>query len=89
LEDTTLQINLGAVSSICGKLSFSFVVHSSGEASLHLYASDPSDGRRSGVLVQLDAAEYAKLKQLVQKTDETIEKLRSAGQMKSMMIRQY
>lgn len=84
MDDASLQINLGAVASICGKLSFSFVVQSSGDASLHLYASDPSDGRRSGVLSTLDAAKYAQLKLLIQKTDETIEKLQSAGQMKNV-----
>ena len=51
MDDTSLQVNLGSVQSISGKLSFSFVVHETGDAHLRVYCSDPSDGRKSGVLL--------------------------------------
>jgi hypothetical protein len=84
LGETSLQVNLGAVQSLCGKLSFSFVVRDNGDAYLQIFGSDPSDGRKAGVLVTLDGAEYEKLKALIEKTDQTIEKLRAAGQIRRM-----
>jgi hypothetical protein len=86
MDDASLQVNLGSVQSLCGKLSFSFVVRNNGDAHLQIYGSDPSDGRKSGVLVTLDGAEYEKLKALIQKTDQTIDKLRAAGQMSRMLV---
>ena len=85
MDDASLQVNLGSVQSLCGKLSFSFVVRTSGDAHLQIYGSDPSDGRKSGVLLTLDENEYQKLKVLIEKTDQTIEKLRAAGQMRTML----
>ena len=86
MDEASLQVNLGAVQSLCGKLSFSFVARSNGDAYLQIYGSDPSDGRKSGVLVTLDSAEYQKLKELIEKTDQTIEKLQAAGQMRRMRV---
>jgi hypothetical protein len=86
MEEASLQVNLGSVQSICGKLSFSFIVRDNGDAHLQIYASDQSDGRKSGVLLSLDTAEYDKLKALIQRTDQTIGKLKAAGQMRRMLV---
>lgn len=85
MDDASMEVSLGSVQSLCGKLSFSFVVRSSGDAHLQIYGSDPSDGRKSGILLTLNESEYQKLKALIEKTDQTIEKLRVAGQMRTML----
>ncbi len=82
MDDVSVQVNLGSVSSLCGKLSFSFVVRNNGGAHVQIYGSDPSDGRKSGVLLLLDESQYQQLKTIISKTDETIEKLRASGQVK-------
>jgi hypothetical protein len=86
MDDASLQVNLGAVQSLCGKLSFSFIVRNNGNAYLQIYCSDPSDGRKAGVLLTLDEAGYQQLKALIEKTDRTIDKLRAAGQMRGMLV---
>jgi hypothetical protein len=85
VDEASLQLNLGCVESRWGKLSFSFVVRSSGDAHLQIYGYDPSDLRKSGVLLNLNESEYQKLKELIEKTDQTIEKLRGSGQFKTML----
>ena len=86
MDDASLQVNLGTVQSLSGRLSFSFIVRSNGDAHLQIYCSDPTDGRKSGVLLTLAESEYQTLKALVEKTDQTIKKLRAAGQMKKMVV---
>lgn len=86
MDDASLKMNLGSVESICGKLSFSFIVRNNGAGYLQIYGSDPSDGRKAGVLLTLDAAEYQELKALIQRTDQTIEKLTASGQMCKMLV---
>ena len=81
MDDMSLQVNIGTVRSLCGQLRFAFVVHSTGSAHLQIYASDPTDGRKAGVLLTLDESAYSELKGIIRRTDETINKLRSAGQM--------
>jgi len=66
------EATIGSVSSICGKLNFTFVVHSSGNAHVQIYASDPSDARKSGVLITLGEDGYTKLKDIIVKIDNTI-----------------
>ena len=85
-DDASLQLNIGAVQSLCGKASFSVVVRSSGDAHLQIYCSDPSDGRKSGVLITLDETAYQHLKSLIEKIDNTINELRGAGRMKRISV---
>jgi hypothetical protein len=86
MDDMSLQVNLGAVDSVCSRLEFSFVVRNNGDAHLQVYASDTCDRRKSGVLLLLNEAEYRNLKALIEKTDQTIDKLRTAGQMRRMLV---
>ncbi len=83
----SLEINIGSVKSRVGQLLFKFVVHNSGAAHLQIYASDPTDMRKSGVLLMLDEAQYNELKTIIVRTDQTIEKLQAAGQMNSMIVK--
>jgi hypothetical protein len=43
--------------------------------------------RKAGVLLTLDETQYNQLKALIVRTDQTIEKLRAAGQMHTMLVR--
>jgi hypothetical protein len=87
MDDMSLEVNIGSVTSTVGQLRFKFVVHNSGAAHLQIYAADPTDMRKSGVLLTLDETQYNQLKALIARTDQTIEKLRAAGQMKTMLAR--
>jgi hypothetical protein len=86
MNDASLQFNIGSVGSRYGQLKFSFVVSNDGNAYLQIYASDPSDLRISGVLLMLDEHGYGNLKQLIAKTDQSIERLRSSGQLLKMLV---
>jgi len=89
MDDISININLGNVSSIIGKLGFTLVVKPDMQGVLHLYAHDPTDMRKSGVLIQLDANGYSELKKIIEKIDSTIEKLESSKQMTGLAIKLY
>ncbi len=84
--DASLQFNIGSAGSRYGQLKFSFVVMNDGNAHLQIYASDPSDLRIAGVLLMLDESGYRNLKELIAKTDQSIEKLQSSGQLLKMLV---
>ena len=86
MNDASLQFNIGSVGSRFGQLKFSLVVSNDGNAHLQIYASDPSDLRISGVLLMLDEHGYRNLKQLIAKTGQAIERLRSSGQLLKMLV---
>jgi hypothetical protein len=83
----SIQLKLGAVKSAQGMLTFAFTVRDDGDAHLQIYACDPKDLRKSGVILFLNQQGYDELKQMILKTDEAIEKLRGTGHMKSMLAR--
>ena len=62
MDDISININVGNVSSFGGKISFTLVVKPDMEGIIQLYAYDPSDMRKSGTLIQLDAYGYSELK---------------------------
>jgi hypothetical protein len=86
MEDASLQFNLGSVGGKFGELRFSFIVFDNGNAHLQIWAYDPSDTRRSGVLLQVAEYGYRTLKQLLAKADETIAKLKASGQLQRMLV---
>jgi translation elongation factor EF-Tu-like GTPase len=77
MDNVSLQVNVGAVESIRGTLKFSLVVQSDGATSVHIFAFDPTDGRKTGVLLTLDEGQYRHLKDLISDTDEAISKFSS------------
>ncbi len=89
MDDISLNINIGSVSSICGHLKFTLVVKPDMQGVLQLFAHDPTDMRKSGVLIQLDANRYSELKQIINRIDFTIEKLESSNQMTGLAISKY
>lgn len=84
--DVSVQINLGSLESYCGQLSFSIVVQNDGNGHVQLYASDPTNLRKSGVIIFCDDQELGSLKQLAQKTDDLIQKLLAQNQMKQLVV---
>jgi len=89
MDDMSLQINLGSIRSFCGGLDFEFVVHSSGDAHIRLYAYDPTDRRKSGVILTLEDKEYQELKNIIGRADQTIERMRTAGQINKRLTRRF
>jgi hypothetical protein len=61
-------------------------VQNDGSGHLQLYASDPTNLRKSGVIVFCDEQGLGSLKQLVQKTDDLIGRLLAQNQMKQLVI---
>ena len=72
MKNTSTTVNNGEEETPCGTLSFSLAVNSS------------CDCRKAGILLALEAADYQKLKSLIEKTDEVIDELQSREQMKRM-----
>jgi len=80
MEDASLQVNLGTVGSRSGELKFSFIVQSAGNARMQIYAYDPSDMRKSGVILTLQKEQYEHLKNIIRKSDELIDQMQTRGQ---------
>jgi hypothetical protein len=76
-----LSIDVGSVSTLCGKMMFSVNVHSTGEGHVQIYAYDPSDLRKSGVMLVLGEDQYTELRSVLEDLDHTIQKLQANGQM--------
>jgi hypothetical protein len=84
MDDITLNIKIGELTSIIGKLTFSLEVKPNLQGELHIYAYDPTDLRKSGTFLRLDANGYVQLKKIMDKIDVTINKLEISNQMKGM-----
>jgi hypothetical protein len=65
MQDAALQVELGTVETLIGNLQIMFVVNEGGDAHLQVYATDPSDASKGGVVVMLDANGYERLKTIV------------------------
>lgn len=85
-SDMSLEIDLGSVTSVCGELHFRLKIDGYGRGHLQIYAFDPDDMRESGILLLLDEGGYGDLKRVLAKADATIQKIRSAGQMRGMIL---
>lgn len=86
MDAASLEFNLGSVSWHFGRLNFFFIVLNNGNAYLQLFADDPSNARKSGVLLQVAEYGYRTLKQLLVKAEETIEKLKISGQLNRLAL---
>ena len=86
MDDMFLQVNLGSVGATFGELMFSFKIHNNGNAHLLIYGHERDDDDHPGLLVTLDGQEYEKLKEIIRKADEVIEKCRSTGQKTEMLV---
>jgi len=82
----SLTIDLGSVTSVCGELHFRLKIEGDGRGHLQIFAFDPDDMHESGILLLLDEGGYGDLKRVLAKADATIQKIRSAGQMRGMIL---
>lgn len=85
MDDISININIGKVTSLIGSLDFKLVVKSNLKGVLQLYAFDPTDMRKSGVFLELDATQYSELKNIINIIDATIEKLESSNQISGLV----
>jgi len=72
MDEMSLQVNVGRVRSTIGELQFTVLAAQSGRVSIEIFASDPTDMRKSGVLLSLDQWGYEDLKALISRVDEAI-----------------
>lgn len=86
MSEVSLEIKLGSISSICGTLSFTLRIDQNQKGKLYLYAYDPSDLRKSGILLNLDANGYSDLKKNIENIDLTIDKLQTSNQLTDLSV---
>lgn len=80
MEDVTTNIEIGKLTTLTGELKFTFVLKGNDNTHVQIYCYDPSDLRKSGILLQLDHVRYWQLKKIIEKIDNTVEKLKSSDQ---------
>ncbi len=84
MKDASIQVELGSFGSRSGEMNFKFIAQNNGSIRIQVYAYDPSDLRKSGVIINLDTNQYQNLKSLIQHTDEMIEQMRTPRQNSNM-----
>jgi hypothetical protein len=84
MQETPLQVDLGAVETLIGNLQFTFVVSPKGDAYIQVNAANPSSA--GGVMLMLDAAGYEQLKAIIRGADGVIDRLISEGRIKRMVL---
>ena len=69
LENAELRVKAGSVGSTYGEMMFELIIKQNGVMAVQIYAHDPSDGRKSGVIINLNKTSYQTLKDIIQKID--------------------
>jgi len=67
MDDASLQIELGSVSSYYGELIFTLVIKEDGSERLYILGLDPSDKRKAGIFLFLSPEEVEKLSNIIEK----------------------
>jgi len=86
VQPTSSKVDLGAVETLLGSLSFTFVVSAEGDAHIQVYAADPSNAGKPGVMLMLDAQGFERLKAIVKGADATIDRMIVEGRIKRMVL---
>lgn len=86
MTESPLQIELGAVETLLGNLQFTFVVSPGGDGHIQVYAADPSNASKGGVMLMLDAQGYERLKAIVRGADRVIDRMIGEGRIKRMVL---
>jgi hypothetical protein len=86
MTDAPLQIDLGAVETLLGKLQFTFVVSPEGDAHIQLYATDPTSAVKSGIMLMLDAQGHERIKEIIKGADRVIDRMIGEGRIKRMVL---
>ncbi|NIC39770.1 hypothetical protein [Aquabacterium sp. A08] len=84
MEGLTFQVNIGAVRSRIGELKFSLAVDENGQGQVHVFAIDPTDLRKAGVLLTLDEDGLTQFDDLLEKVYEVAHQLKTDGRMKTL-----
>jgi hypothetical protein len=86
VTDAPLQIDLGAVETLLGNLQFTFVVSLEGDAHIQVYAADPTNAVKGGVMLMLDAQGHERLKAIIKGADGVIDRMIAEGRIKRMVL---
>jgi len=86
LQEAPLHVDLGTVETLLGHLQFIFVVSAEGDAHIQVYASDPSNAGKGGVMLMLDAQGYERLKEIVRGADAAADRMIREGKIKRMVL---
>lgn len=84
MDGMAFEVKLGAVQSYTGKFSFSIAVDEKGIGQVRIFASDPTDMRKAGVLLTLDEAGLNQLDDLLEKAHSVALKMKKEGQLKGL-----
>lgn len=86
MPDAPVQIDLGAVETLLGNLQFTFVVSAEGDAHIQVYATDPSNAGRNGVMLMLDGQGFERLKAIIRGADGAIDRMIGEGKIRRMVL---
>jgi hypothetical protein len=86
LQEAPLHVELGAVETLLGNLQFTFVVSPGGDAHIQVYATDPSNASKGGVMLMLDAQGYERLKAIIRGADAVADRMIGEGRIKRMVL---
>ena len=90
MDDVSLQVELGRIAGYSGALSFKLVINGNGIESMQIYAHDPSNMRKSGVLLSLSAAQIEELEEIINKAKTVSERFagsESEGHRRRLRVR--
>lgn len=79
MDDVSLTVELGKISSQSGAMSFTLSIRPDGSEEVHVYAHDPRDRRKSGVFLILSQFQMRKLGDIVVKSQTASERFKSDG----------
>ncbi|HEX8638392.1 MAG TPA: hypothetical protein VF692_10040 [Pyrinomonadaceae bacterium] len=71
-KSKSVSIDFGSINSYSGQISFSVITFSNKNGHLQIFAHDPSDLRKSGVLLHCSQSEFDKLRNVIKRTDELL-----------------
>ena len=86
MQQPPLHVELGAVETLLGNLQFTFVVSEGGDAHIQVYATDPSNASKGGVMLMLDARGYERLKAIIRGADAVADRMIGEGRIKRMVL---
>ena len=86
MQGETSQTDLGAIETLIGNLQFTFVLSPEGDAHIQVYAVDPSNASKPGVMLMLDAKGLERLKAIVKNAEQVIDRMIREGRIRRMVL---
>jgi hypothetical protein len=84
MNDVSLQVELGRIAGYSGALSFTLVINGNGSESMQIYAHDPSNMRKSGVLLSLSSAQIEELEEIINKAKTASERFKKSNEIATL-----